>query len=127
MGIQSIRVTCGEHAADVIRTHVIHIAVVDLEIPLSQRQQCADQNRTAARDEPAGPRVLQLLRRLPAPPPTVVIRPMQSSTRESARTLTEALREGAFTVLDQPLHLERMLDAMKRIVARHYANAWPAM
>ncbi|MGA1633071.1 MAG: hypothetical protein ACO4BU_13285, partial [Phycisphaerales bacterium] len=70
----------------------VHIAVVDLTIPMEP----------AARDE-AGPRVLQLLRRLEQPPPTVVVRPPQPSLRESGRGLADALREGAFAVLDGPV------------------------
>jgi hypothetical protein len=73
----------------------------------------------------AGPRVLQLLRRLEQPPPTVVIRPRQPVARDSARGLAAALREGAFAVLDRPIHLEMMLEVMRRILRRHYADVWP--
>ncbi len=116
MGIESYVVTSGDEAADLIREIPIHIAVVDLGIPL-QRQQHAG---------PAGgPRILQLLRRLDQPPPTVVIRPPQPSQRESQRTLREALREGAFAVLDMPLRIETMLETMRRVLCKHYADNWP--
>jgi hypothetical protein len=36
------------------------------------------------------------------------------------------LREGAFAVLDQPVNLESMLEVLRRIVRRHYSDAWPA-
>ncbi len=115
MGIRSIRVTTGEGAAKAVTVHTIHIAVVDLAIPLLQT--------TPSRA--AGPRVLQLLRRLNQPPPTVVIRPPQPSSRASARGLTDALREGAFAVLDRPVNLETILKVMRRILRRHYADLWP--
>ena len=115
MGIYSIRATSGEGAADVISHYPIHIAVVDLTIPLVP----------TAPSKAAGPRILQLLRRLEQPPPTVVIRPRQPVARESARGLAAALREGAFAVLDRPIHLEMMLEVMRRILRRHYADVWP--
>jgi DNA-binding NtrC family response regulator len=122
MGIHSIRVESGEQAASVISCQAIHIAVVDLAIPLHH----APGSATNRDDAPAGPRILQLLRRLDQPPPTVVVRPPQPTSRESARTLSDALREGAFAVLDSPVRLETMLEVMRRILRRHYADLWPA-
>jgi CheY-like chemotaxis protein len=128
MGIQVIRASSGEEAADFIRQFIVHIAVVDLSIPLQRvaSAQSGDASPAVPDSSSGGPRILQLLRRLDQPPPVVVIRPPQPAVRESARTLTEALREGAFAVLDQPVHLESMLEVMRRIVRRHYADCWPA-
>jgi CheY-like chemotaxis protein len=127
LGIRSITAGSGEEAAEVIRTIRVHIAVVDLAIPMQRPPNpgtcAADAARFALAS--AGPRVLQLLRRLDAPPPTVVVRPPPAAARESARSLLEALREGAFAVLDRPVPLEAMLEVMRRIVRRHYADAWP--
>ncbi len=122
MGIRSIRVGSGDEAASVIREAPVHIAVVDLSIPLSR-----EAAREAGGSTPGagGVRILQLLRRLDAPPPTVVIRPMQSCAREHARGLAAALREGAFAVLDDPMEMETLLETMRRILRRHYADAWP--
>ena len=117
MGIYSIRVETGEDAASAIDEYAIHIAVVDLAIPLER----------SATSKPGGPRILQLLRRLAEPPPTVVIRPPQVTSRESSRSLTEALKEGAFAVLDRPVKMEAMLQVMQRILQRHYADLWPAV
>jgi DNA-binding response OmpR family regulator len=119
LGIHSIRVYSGEEAAEVISTTSIHIAVVDLAIPLHKPRE------TRVDDAPSGPRVLQLLRRLKQPPPTVVVRPPPSATRESVRTLSDALREGAFAVLDRPVNIETMLEVMRRVLRRHYADHWP--
>ena len=119
LGIHSIRVHSGEEAAEVISNTSIHIAVVDLAIPLHRRRE----EKTP--DNPSGPRVLQLLRRLEEPPPTVVVRPPQAAARESARTLSDALRAGAFAVHDRPVNLEVMLEVMRRVLRRHYADHWP--
>jgi DNA-binding response OmpR family regulator len=115
MGIHSLRATSGEGAADLISHHPIHIAVVDLTIPLVP----------FAPARAGGDRILQLLRRLEEPPPTVVIRPRQAVARESTRSLVAALREGAFAVLDRPIDLEMILEVMRRILRRHYADEWP--
>src|SRR5690606_9177856 len=116
MGVHCVRAGSADDASRVIRSTVIHIAVVDLTIPLSP---------AGAATGPAGPRVLQLLRRLEAPPPVIVVRPAQWSHRDSCRTLAEALREGAFAVLDRPVPLEAMLEALRRLIRRHYRDHWP--
>jgi len=59
-------------------------------------------------------------------PAAVVVRPPQPSTRDSARGLSEALRDGAFTVIDGPVRLENMLEVLRRVVRRHYRDHWPA-
>lgn len=116
MGIRSFVASSGDEAAELIRLRPIHIAVVDWGIPLQRSQHSG---------EAGGARILQLLRRLEQPPPTVVIRPPQPTQRENQRTLREALREQAFAVLDMPLRMETMLETMRRVLCRHYADHWP--
>ena len=70
--------------------------------------------------------MLQLLRRLDEQPPVVVIRPADPSLRENTRSLGQSLREGVFAVLDQPVAIEDMLEVMRRILRRHYADVWPS-
>ena len=120
MGIRSIRVSTGEEAAEVIDQIRIHIAVVDLEIPLTRSDLLRFTGSTAG-----GARTLRLLRRLAQPPPTVVVRPPQPEKRKDVRDLLTALREGAFAVLDRPLELETTLEVMRRILRRYYADVWP--
>ena len=115
MGIHSVTVDSGEAAAEAIKALAIHIAMVDLAVPL----------RSSGQSRAAGARLLELLRRLDQPPPTVVIRPPQPTARDSARLLSAALREGVFAVLDRPLALEPILEVMRRILRRHYADVWP--
>ena len=90
--------------------------MVDWTIPLTE----------GSPTEPGRGRILQLLRRLEQPPPTVIVRPPQPAARENARSLGEALREGAFAVVDRPLNLETMLEVMRRVLRRHYQSNWPA-
>jgi DNA-binding response OmpR family regulator len=116
LGIRSIVVSTGEEAAEVIGREPIHVAFVDLAMPIAR--DCDGQ--------PGGSRVLQLLRRLDQPPPTVVLRPPHGATRDRCRLLGDALREGAFAVIDRPLRIETMLEVMRRIIRRHYRDHWPA-
>ncbi len=117
MGIQSLQANTGEEAASLIQHRPVHIAVVDLEIPLAS---------TGDRRVAGGPRILQLLRRLNPSPPTIVIRPRQASGREDARGLVASLKEGAFAVIDRPLHIEVLLETLRRVLQRHYMDTWPA-
>jgi len=123
LGIRSIRVETGEEAEDIIRKIVVHIAVVDLAIPLKRAS--ASSTSSACVNTSGGAKTLQLLRRLEHVPPTIVIRPPEPSVRESARSLVQSLREGAFAVLDRPVNIEDMLDVMRRVLRRHYEDGWP--
>ena len=120
MGIRAMQADTGDEAARIIGQEPVHIAVVDLEIPLDARVNSSQPPRKG------GPRLLQLLRRLETPPPTIVVKPRQGSTREHARSLSQSLREGAFAVLDRPLELESLLDVLRRVLQRHYRDGWPA-
>lgn len=121
-GIQCLRAKSGDEVSDVVRRAEVHIAVIDLSIPMHPRSA----QEPPARTVQAGPRVLQLLRRLDHPPPTIIVRPRQVDPAESNRILAEALRDGAFTVLDDPVPVETMLQALERCVRRYYRDHWPA-
>jgi len=122
MGIASFRVQSGREASEVIQRQRVHIAVVDLGLPIDDQPPSA---APGAADETGGTRLLQILRRLDAPPPTIVIRRPVDKAHGNERTLHEALREGAFTVLDVPVQLEHVLELMRRILRRYYSDAWP--
>lgn len=117
MGVSAVRARSARQAEQLIRHQPVHIAVVDLGLPLNDAQ--------ADEAEEAGVRVLDLLFRLDAPPPTVVVRSSRT-TRESSRDLTAALKCGAFAVVDrQAATLELMLSVMQRCLHRFYAGRWP--
>jgi CheY-like chemotaxis protein len=123
MGVCSIRASTGREATEVIRrVNPIHIAVVDLGLPL-------DQSDSAQQQEEGGPRLLELLARLDQPPPTVVVKRSRSH-RDDCREIAAALRAGAFAVIDrprQPSDLEILLDVLRRCLTRHYRGRWPGL
>jgi DNA-binding NarL/FixJ family response regulator len=119
MGVESIRARTARQAEQVIRNSPIHIAVVDLGLPL-------DVPGDHAAAEEAGCRVLDLLRRLPSPPPTVIVRSTRAS-RDAARDLSAALRFDAFAVVDRTsADVEMMLKVLQRCLERFYHGRWPA-
>lgn len=117
MGVQAWRVRSGQEASRVLQQITVHIALVDLALPL-------DDSEVAPGVPEGGPRLLDLLGRLASPPPTVVVKQARSQ-KEDARTLSSALTAGAFAVLERPVQLETALEVMRRVLCRHYANRWP--
>jgi len=121
MGIES-HIASSAHAAQrVIESNPIHIAVVDLALPLG------DDPADSAQAEEAGTRILNLLARLASPPPTVVIK-RKKTARDDTREMTAALRSGAFAVVDRPhaqREIESLLEVLRRCMSRHYQNRWP--
>ena len=120
MGINSHVASSANAAQRVIESNPIHIAVVDLALPLD------DSGRDTTAEE-AGTRILNLLARLASPPPTVVIK-RRRTARDDIREMNAALRSGAFAVVDRPhaqRDIESLLDVLRRCMCRHYKNRWP--
>lgn len=126
MGVSTIQVGSGKQATDVLSTQNVHIAIVDLGLPIEDTDNNYN-NNTILNTYPntGGTRLLQLLRRLNNPPPTVVVRRPANTQRADMRLMQEALREGAFAVIDAPVKLEMLLEIMRRILKRYYSNMWP--
>lgn len=146
MGVRSLRAGTGREASDVIRSNRIHIAVVDLGLPLDRggdgsrggpvggRAAGGDlPGKTPANpcpsQEEAGARILELLGRLQEPPPTVVVK-RSLTHRDDRREIAAALRAGAFAVVDRPRDsgdLELMLEVLRRCLTRYYQGRWPGL
>ncbi|MBL8759945.1 MAG: hypothetical protein JNL50_01450 [Phycisphaerae bacterium] len=118
MGVIAHRAQTGGEAKRVIESTPIHIAVVDLGLPLDGQ---------SSPEHEGGPRLLELLGRLASPPPTVVVK-RSRSLRDDAREIGAALRAGAFAVVERPrsiTDLEVMLEVLRRCLHRHYHGRWP--
>ena len=128
MGIASLRAGSGREASEVILRSRVHVAVVDLGLPLESGTKPAPSIPSVfdvASD--GGPRLLELLARLAEPPPVVVIKRART-TRDEAREMAAALRLGAFAIVDRPRgdsDLDAMLDVLRRVLARYYKGRWP--
>jgi CheY-like chemotaxis protein len=117
MGVRAVRADSGLEATQVIRSiSPIHIAIVDLGLPLDRQG-----------NQEGGPRLLDLLARLHRPPPTVVVKSARSH-RDESRDIAAALRAGAFAVIDRPrdpTDLELLLEVLRRVLHRCYQGRWP--
>ncbi len=135
MGITAYRATSGQQASQIINASPIHIAVVDLGLPLEDLPPGPPPSETSLKE--GGPRLLEMLRRLSQPPHTVVIK-RRRGARDEQREVAAALRLGAFAVIDPPGpaeakasttprtgELEVMLEVLRRILYRHYQGRWP--
>lgn len=122
MGIHSFRAHSARTAERLIRDNPVHVAVVDLGLPMDDPCDRAD---GPIAGEEAGTRILELLSRLDAPPPTVVVQAPRSS-RDASRSLASALRCGAYAVVDRSAaDLEFMLEVLRRCMAKFYQGRWP--
>lgn len=121
MGVNTWVVHSGREAVDVVGKVRLHLAVVDLSLPM----ECGGSGPASPlANEEAGCRLMQLLSRQAGSPPTIVIKPRRTR-QEDARALLAALQAGVFAVLDRPVHLEAVLEALQRALRRHYADRWP--
>lgn len=124
LGVRSLRAASGREASEVIRANAIHIAIVDLGLPLEALQ---NPDAAAASLEEGGTRLLEVLSRLPSPPPTVVVKRART-LRDDAREIAAALKSGAFAVIDRPHapgDVEMLLEVLRRCLARFYKGRWP--
>jgi DNA-binding NarL/FixJ family response regulator len=116
MGVNSLRAQTAREAEQVIRSAPVHIAVVDLGLPLD----------AGTAGEEAGGRLLELLRRLHAPPPTVIVR-SPGSSRDAGRDMSAALRADVFAVVERhATDVESMLRILHRAMDRYYHGRWPS-
>lgn len=120
MGINSHIAASATAAQRVIESNPIHIAVVDLALPLGDELDSKEES---------GVRILNLLSRLASPPPTVVIK-RKKTARDDAREMNAALRSGAFAVVDRPYaqpEIESLLEVLRKCMNRYYQNRWPTV
>ena len=122
-GVRSIRVGSLPEATEAIEHERIHVAVVDLALPSGP---VAEPSQPAVpRPVPGGLKLLQLMRRLEPTPPAVIVRGRLFDPRYDDRHLAEALKLDVFSVLDQPVRIEQMLEVLRRILERYYGGMWP--
>jgi CheY-like chemotaxis protein len=140
LGVASYTVRSGEEALDLVKRVPLHAAVVDLATPrVSWAPAQADDVNPAQMSGtapqaigspdnggiPGGLWLLELLRRLPRRPPVVIVHSRTITQRDVMRLMTDALRLGAFTVMENPVQLESLLAVFRRLLDRLYQGQWP--
>ncbi len=120
LGIQAHRAGSGHHASQLIESMTIHVALVDLGLPI----EAGDPTQAAE----GGYRLLDILARLANRPPMVAITSARTP-RDEVRQVSAALRHGVFAVMTRPRtagDVETLLEVLRRCVTRHYKGQWPA-
>ena len=116
-GVKAFIARSGREALDISSELPIHAAVVDLATPRQQQQTTGN--------NPDGLWLLEVLNRQPQRPPVVVVNGRTYSSRQAQRMLNEALRLGAFSVLNTPVQIEALLSVIQRLLEREYHGRWP--
>lgn len=102
-GVRTLTVRSGREALHAIESKSIHVAVLDYQMP-----------------QLGGLQVIKLMRELDKAPPAILL-----ADQLSNHLLREALGMHVFSVLSKPVDLNLLLDALARVMRRHYESRWP--
>jgi CheY-like chemotaxis protein len=152
-GVRSFVARSGREAVDMVNDLEIHAALIDLATPQDAPWNPPDPRDPADPRDPRSPRseasdpsgiappasglsgalgdaqglwVLEVIRRLPQRPPVVVVNSRAIARNQAQRCLNQALRLGAFSVVNRPSDIEDMLNVIRRLIDRQYEGAWPS-
>jgi two-component system sensor histidine kinase RpfC len=103
-GVQTVAVRSGREALDVLQHTQVHVAVLDQQMP-----------------QLGGLQVIKLMRDIKSPPPSILL-----ANHLTDHLLHDALGLRVFSVLSKPVDLNLLLDALARVMRRHYASRWPS-
>lgn len=131
-GVAAYVVRTGSDAVALAESLELHAAVIDLATPIGSPQRgraagirFASHRYAGGSTGEGGFWLLELFRRLPNRPPVVVVNNPSVSDAQLTRALNEALRLGAFSVLNKPVELEQLLRVFQRLIERRYRGTWP--
>ncbi len=123
-GVAAYVARSGQEAIKLAERVPIHAAAIDLGTPFGKNDLWSSRPSHAGTG-PAGMWMMQLLRRLPYRLPVVLVRGPAMGPHQVDRLLSEALRLGAFCVVEKPVELEQMLTVFRRLLDRQYKGLWP--
>ena len=121
-GVRARVARSGQEAVRLTRSFHFHAALIDMATPRDE-----DDTRSTP-DTPGGLWLLDMLARDPRRRlPVVVVNSRAVTQTQVQRYLNEALRRGAFSVINhRPAGLEPLLNIIARLVDRLYDGQWPA-
>lgn len=108
-GVYTLSARNGREAIDMIESNAVHVAVLDTQMPQLGGLQVVKRIRELKQSEPS---------RL-VPPAILVANDLTS------HLLREALMNHVFSVLSKPVDYALLLDALARVIRRHYESRWP--
>ena len=104
-GVETLAARSGREALNLVQSREIHVAVLDQSMPQLN-----------------GLQVVKLMRdTLHASAPPAILLANQLTTH----LLHEALGMHVFSVLSKPVDFNLLLDALARVMRRHYEGKWP--
>lgn len=108
-GIQTLSARTGRDAIELIESNAVHVAVLDVQMPQLGGLQVVKRIRELHKEQPS--RV----------PPAILV-----ANDLTSHLLREALMHRVFSVLSKPVDYALLLDALARVVRRHYESRWPS-
>jgi DNA-binding NtrC family response regulator len=102
-GVETVVARSGREALEIIEHRPIHVAVLDQVMP-----------------QLGGLQVVKLMRALAKAPPAILL-----ANQLTTNLLHEALAMHIFSVLSKPVDFNLLLDALARVMKRHYEGRWP--
>jgi CheY-like chemotaxis protein len=102
-GVETVVARSGREALHLIESRPIHVAVLDHSMP-----------------QLGGLQVVKLMRELQNAPPAILL-----ANQLTTHLLHEALAMHIFSVLSKPVDFNLLLDALARVMKRHYGGQWP--
>ena len=120
-GVRAVLARSGREAVEVVGRMEVHAALIDLATPPGDSPSAYGDAAVAA----GALWVLEVSRRMPRRPPIVIVNSRIQSPQQVQRFLNQALRLGAFSVVNGPTNLEALLGTIRRIIDRMYGGQWP--
>src|SRR5438552_5055610 len=102
-GVETVAARSGREALELIEKRPIHVAVLDQVMP-----------------QLGGLQMVKLMRALTNAPPAILL-----ANQLTTNLLHEALAMHIFSVLSKPVDFNLLLDALARVMKRHYEGRWP--
>jgi len=105
-GVRTLSVRSGREVLDVMQRDEVHVAVLDIGMPLL-----------------GGMQVVKMMQQSPKSKnvPAILL-----ADHPNDQLMHEALQLEVFSVLGKPVDFNVLLDSLARVVKRHYKDKWPS-
>lgn len=103
-GVMTLVARTGREALEMVQSQPVHVVVLDVQMP-----------------QLGGLQAIKLMREVVKPAPPAIL----LADRLSNNLLNEALTMDIFSVIPKPIDMNRLLDAIARVIRRHHEGKWP--
>ncbi|MEM9916281.1 MAG: hypothetical protein AAF911_15105 [Planctomycetota bacterium] len=133
LGVEAHLAASATQALELTERITFHAAFIDLATPKDATPaRSASTNATFSGSASGGSTsggasglwLLEVLQRREPRPPVVVVN-SRATQQQAVRLLNEALRLGAFSVVNRPDNLTPLLRVIQRLLNRHHHGQWP--